>query len=1009
MKYANSFFAIAIVLIIQTAAWAADDIGSLINPGDLASAHSKYEGIKNCTKCHRLRGGIPDNNCLDCHEKLAKQIASRRGVHAKYTDPCIKCHTDHKGRDFKIISFDKDKFDHGRTDYPLKDRHARVDCAKCHKKTGVYGGLSTECVSCHTDAHKKQLSEDCSRCHNIAGWKDTGRFNHNLGSAYALTGRHTDVKCIKCHSQGRYKPLEYKSCKDCHKDVHKGQFKDRTCESCHSVNGWKTTSFDHNSAGYNGYKLEGKHLKTPCDKCHQQGKFKPLAYKTCKDCHNDVHKGQFKDRTCESCHSVNDWKTTSFDHNSPEYKGYKLEGKHLKTPCAKCHQQGKFKPLAYKTCKDCHNDVHKGQFKDRTCESCHSVNGWKATSFDHNSAEYKGYKLEGKHLKTPCDKCHQQGKFKPLAYKTCKDCHNDVHKGQFKDRTCESCHSVNGWKATSFDHNSPEYKGYKLEGKHLKTPCDKCHQQEKYRPVDTACKSCHAKDDTHKNELGALCDKCHTANDWKKTTLRHNTQTRFPLIGKHTDTPCEKCHTNKRYKSKDDKCADCHKDVHKGKFKEECGSCHTQVDWAPRKFDHRKMTGYALGGVHNDILCANCHTAKDDYRKVNRYCGQCHVDPHLNQFGMMDCEKCHGQSSWNPVAFRHSGTGFPLTGQHRAAECSSCHKNRIYRNTLTICYNCHAQQYASAPNHLARSYSRDCTQCHDTFFNSWNFSHRSINSGCSTCHLNSRPSSHTANPTMYPTTCESCHTSTTTWSAHSHITASTGCATCHLNSRPSSHTADPTMYPTTCESCHTSTTTWSAHSHTTASTGCSTCHLNSRPSSHTADTVKYPITCELCHNSTTTWTSHQHTSTSGCSTCHINARPSTHTANPTRYTTTCETCHKYPTWTFSHSTVSTTCSTCHSTDAPAAHLTYSAYFGTSCQNCHTYPAWTTATINHSSFTTFPTSHKGYSKCSDCHPTQQYNNGYCIECHTAHGAKVHNTTSNSSCLACHPTGTAKRLR
>src|SRR5574340_195322 len=323
---------ILIMLLLSSNAWAKDGFDSLISPGELASSHAKWEGITNCTKCHRLGGGLPDGNCLACHEKLAKQIKSNLGLHAKYTDPCVKCHSDHKGRSYKMISVEKDKFNHDRTDYPLKDSHAKVVCDKCHKKEGVYTGLSQNCNTCHDDKHKKQLSQDCDKCHNFKKWKDIDKFKHS-DSAYKLEGKHFEVKCEKCHAQGKYKPLEYKKCDDCHKDAHKRQFAGKTCESCHDVKGWKKTAFDHDSPEYKGYKLEGKHREVKCEKCHVQGKFKPLDYKKCDDCHKDPHKRQFAGKTCESCHDVKGWKKTAFEHNSPDYKGYKLEGKHLKTPC----------------------------------------------------------------------------------------------------------------------------------------------------------------------------------------------------------------------------------------------------------------------------------------------------------------------------------------------------------------------------------------------------------------------------------------------------------------------------------------------------------------------------------------------------------------------------------------------------------------------------------------------------------------------------------------------------
>lgn len=771
-------------LLISSASLAQDSMETLISPGKLAAPHAKFEGITNCTKCHKLRGGVPDSNCLDCHDKLAARIKNKQGVHARYTDPCISCHSDHKGRGYKMTSLDEKKFDHKLTDYPLVDKHAEASCAKCHKKSGVYTGLKQDCLSCHKDYHNGQLDKDCSRCHNIKGWKDIKKFNHNTNSKYILTEKHIEVKCEKCHTKGRYKPLNYKTC---------------------------------NSA----------------------------------DCHTDPHKKQLAGKTCESCHTTKGWQTTSFDHNAPAYKGYKLEDKHLKVECEKCHTKGRYKPLNYKTCNtaDCHNDPHKKQFEGKTCESCHTTKGWQTTSFDHNAPAYKGYKLEGKHIEVKCEKCHTKGRYKPLKYKTCDsaDCHTDPHKKQFADKTCESCHVTKDWKSLLFEHNASEYKGYKLDGKHLKTDCEKCHTEGKYKPIEQECLTCHKKDDTHKEELGKTCRKCHTTEDWKKTTLNHNLQTKFPLIGKHKDTECEKCHKEKRYKTTAERCVDCHKDVHKGEFKEECSSCHTQFDWEARKFDHKKRTGFELKGLHNDVPCAYCHKTKDNYKKVNRYCNQCHTDPHLNQFGSIECSKCHNQNSWQPVGFRHNDTGFPLSGRHRDAECQECHKNQQYRGTSSVCVKCHLSNYYSAPNHLLRAYSQDCTQCHNMSSASWAFKHLNTTSNCSNCHLTAKPLSHTTNNW---TTCEDCHKSTTAWT-FTHSTLKSGCSSCHANTstpvKPANHT---TNNWTTCETCHKSTITWSFTHPTT------TFPLNHRGTS--------PGDCAACHPAGA------YKNSGGCTTCHGN-------------------------------------------------------------------------------------------------------------------------------------------
>jgi hypothetical protein len=86
------------------------------------------------------------------------------------------------------------------------------------------------------------------------------------------------------------------------------------------------------------------------------------------------------------------------------------------------------------------------------------------------------------------------------------------------------------------------------------------------------------------------------------------------------------------------------------------------------------------------------------------------------------------------------------------------------------------------------------------------------------------------------------------------------------------------------------------------------------------------------------------------------------------------------------------------------HLSYNTRFGTVCQNCHVYPVWPTTKFTHT-FSVFPVNHKGFTRCSDCHPAKAYGNkGGCIECHTVRGETVHNSPrTNATCLSCHPRG------
>ena len=297
-----------------------------ISPGKLTKSHAKIEGLTNCIKCHQLGKGVLDSACLSCHEKLAERLKNNKGFHVTAKGKCIECHTEHKGEDYDITQLNTESFEHKKTGYELRDKH-KLSCNKCHKKEKTYLGLSTECLHCHTDVHKKSLSEDCLKCHNFTGWKNV-TFEHDKYSGYKLTGEHTKIKCENCHpkysieGEGKtgetrgiyrvlkFKPLKYGKCNDCHYDIHKGQLKEKTCENCHSPEGWEKKTFEHNNPGVSNFKLKGRHEKVSCEFCHpeekithrQNGKtierlarkLKPLKHDACNDCHYDIHKGQFK-------------------------------------------------------------------------------------------------------------------------------------------------------------------------------------------------------------------------------------------------------------------------------------------------------------------------------------------------------------------------------------------------------------------------------------------------------------------------------------------------------------------------------------------------------------------------------------------------------------------------------------------------------------------------------------------------------------------------------------------
>jgi hypothetical protein len=506
-----------------------------ISPGELTNAHANLEGMSNCTKCHEIGKKVLSSKCLDCHSEIKQLVSAKRGYHSNpevKKKECFSCHNEHHGRNFRIINFKEDGFDHKKTGFDLTGAHAKKECKDCHQakfitygklknKNNTHLGLNQNCVTCHEDYHHNTLGKDCASCHNTEKFTSVDKFDHNK-AAFKLLGAHQKVECSKCHPKEvkngkdviKLKGIGFANCSSCHKDVHKGAF-GADCKSCHSVNGFNIinrNAFDHSKTKY---PLIGKHRTVKCNDCHKGiNKTKPIFAK-CTDCHNDFHKGDFTQNSvvkdCENCHSVQGFSPALFtieEHNNSKFK---LEGSHLAVACRQCHNKEKdwkFRNIGLR-CQDCHQNVHGKEISEKfipenKCESCHETENWHKITFDHNSTKFV---LLGKHLTSSCSSCHypiingkKEFRFVSLN-NNCEQCHKDIHLGQFKSdgiSLCEKCHAFDNWKATKFDHSKASFS---TEGAHKTLECSKCHKKVSesgnsyinYKIKDFKCASCHSK------------------------------------------------------------------------------------------------------------------------------------------------------------------------------------------------------------------------------------------------------------------------------------------------------------------------------------------------------------------------------------------------------------------------------------------------------------------------------------------------------------------------------------
>jgi hypothetical protein len=560
----------------------------LLSPGDLIQAHAKEE--ETCEKCHKkFDKGAQSQMCMDCHKAVGKDVSEKRGFHGRVEEKkeCKECHSDHKGRDFKAVVLDKEKFDHNKTDFALKGKHTapKIKCEDCHKKDKKYSEAPSYCNDCHKkdDKHKGGLGTDCGKCHVDKDWK-TVEFNHDK-TKFKLLGKHVDVKCDKCHIDGKFKDTPM-TCVACHKKdddkAHKGKL-GKECNKCHNEKDWKTTKFDHDKTNF---KLLGKHEEVKCVKCHIDNKYKDTP-KLCNSCHkkddDKAHKGKFGPK-CETCHTEKDWKEILFDHDKKTK--FALLGKHRPpVKCTACHKGDLYKDKLEMTCVSCHqkedDKAHKGKFGPK-CEVCHDENVWKETVFNHDKKTK--FPLLGKHrAPLKCNACHKGDLYKDKLAMDCFSCHekDDKHKGQ-EGKKCETCHGAESWTKTTFDHQ--RMSKYPLLGRHILVACKKCHAGPTFKDAPKDCMGCHEKDDVHKRRLGTECEACHSTRSWQAWDFDHN-KTKFKLDGPHKKTAnkCYSCHSKPMDKKvvAPTACGACHDrdDVHNGNFGDRCDRCHDGNDW----------------------------------------------------------------------------------------------------------------------------------------------------------------------------------------------------------------------------------------------------------------------------------------------------------------------------------------------------------------------------------------------------------------------------------------------
>lgn len=569
----------------------------------LTGAHATVQ----CAQCHTNNNYTSTPTaCYACHQADFTGTTNPNHVTGAFPTDCSLCHT--------TSNWTTSSFNHASV-FPLTGAHATLACAQCHINNN-YSTVPTDCYSCHQADYAGTTNPPhatagfpttCATCHSTTDWTGAS-FNHNT-TAFPLTGAHTTVPCVSCHTNNNYTTLPT-ACYGCHQadftgttnPAHVAGGFPTDCTLCHSTTNWTSSTFNHASV----FPLTGAHATLACAQCHTNNNYTTLPA-NCYGCHqndftgttNPNHVAAAFPTTCDTCHNTSNWTTVTFNHAT--YANYPLTGAHATLTCVQCHTNNNYSstPTA---CYSCHqadftgttNPAHVAAGFPTDCSICHSTSNWTTSTFNHSTTSFP---LTGFHATMQCVQCHTSaGTYNGSLPTLCYGCHqadwnsttNPAHAAAGFPTTCDTCHTTTSWAGATFNHNNTPFP---LTGAHTTVACNLCHINNVFAGTPTDCYSCHTADftgTTNPNHVTAgwptTCTTCHTTTAWLPATLPASYHTFFPMTHGNANSVCATCHTNSSDYSV---------------FT--CTSCHGGNNAA--NFQHPNVSGY----VYNSVNCYACH------------------------------------------------------------------------------------------------------------------------------------------------------------------------------------------------------------------------------------------------------------------------------------------------------------------------------------------------------------------------------------------------------------------
>jgi len=224
---------------------------------------------------HRASAASDDDEDKPIVRRKARpslSLPGKRVTDANAVTRCGACHM--------VEGWEKVRFNHDPTGFPLRGAHTDVTCNGCHSQ-GFDKPVANTCSGCHRDRHASEFGLHCEGCHDEKSWRPLFNADAHRSTNFPLVGRHALIPCTECHGNVRDRVFAQAAVR---------------CDACHEADYLRTSALS-NSVAHNE-----NSFSRDCQSCHNSFRFFPATVRQHDVCF-PISSGSHHDEHCLTCHS----------------------------------------------------------------------------------------------------------------------------------------------------------------------------------------------------------------------------------------------------------------------------------------------------------------------------------------------------------------------------------------------------------------------------------------------------------------------------------------------------------------------------------------------------------------------------------------------------------------------------------------------------------------------------------------------------------------------------------